>query len=117
MGMEKIYEEQETKIKLQEEEKKFLETELASEKEKLVKSIREFNELKEEFLSLKSYKEEIEIEVSKNELILTQHSEKFHNMESELELMKIDVQNKDVSIVTLHKQLVEEKETLAEFIS
>merc|ERR1712173_62905 len=86
-------------------------------KEKLVKSIREFTELKEEFLSLKSYKEEIEIEVSKNELILTQHSEKFNNLESELELMKIDVQNKDVSIVTLHKQLVEEKETLAEFIS
>merc|ERR1711913_271998 len=94
-----------------------IETELAVEKEKLHKSINDFSELKEEFLSLKSYKDEIEIEISKNEFILTQNSEKFDNMESELELMKIDVQNKDVSIVTLHKQLVEEKETLADYIS
>ena len=74
-------------------------------------------ELKKEFLSLKLYKETIEIEISKNELIITEHSEKFHNMESELELMKINVQNKDVSIVTLNKQLIEEKETLADYIS
>merc|ERR1711892_1447608 len=33
------------------------------------------------------------------------------------ELIKIDVQQKDVSIVTLDKQLVEEKETLADYIS
>merc|ERR1711892_198817 len=33
------------------------------------------------------------------------------------ELIKIDVQQKDVSIVTLNKQLVEEKETLADYIS
>merc|ERR1712187_544953 len=147
--MERIYEDQETKIKHLEgevtliskekallestlldlnssliilkkektEKETILETELVAEKEKLLTSVSEFSKLKEEFLSLKSYKEEIEIEVSKNELILTQHSEKFNNLESELELMKIDVQNKDVSIVTLHKQLVEEKETLAEYIS
>jgi len=103
------------KIKSQKEN--VLEAELDVEKEKLTKSLSAFLELKTEFLCLKSYKESIEIEMSKNETILTENSDKFYNMESELELMKIDVQNKEVSIVSLNKKLVEEKETLAEYVS
>merc|ERR1712106_1227207 len=102
-------------VKAKSDRENILETELIFEKEKLIKSITDFSELKREFLSLKSYK--VEIEIANTELLFTKRSEKFHNMESELELIKIDVQQKDVSIVTLNKQLVEEKETLEDYIS
>merc|ERR1712030_186693 len=93
------------------------ETEMQIEKDKLLKTMSELSELNREFQSLKAYKETIEVEMCNNEISSTDQSEKFHNMESELEWMKIDAHNKDVSIVSLNKKLVEEKDTLAEYIS